>query len=248
MSLTERLDALRIPLPAGEVVLSDEGDGPPVYWLSAQPPTVDLWQHLHTAHRETALWPLLVGDTDGGEPWSSGEVYLDGVTSVDDHDPADVLAAWWAEHTEAAGPYTRWPGFAPAPEHRGDPDRAAGQLARDLLSHPNFRLCLVAAGRSADVLAVSGWDGPVNYEGDTAKYSAVVRTWEDRFGARVVALDGFAVLRMSVGAPPTTVADAMPLAAEHLAFAPDNVWQDIHPLDRYAERLVDNPQWTFWWD
>ncbi len=39
-------------------------------------------------------------------------------------------------------------------------------------------------------------------------------------------------------------------AAEHFAFCPDLVWQggSPHTLRGYAERLVDRPVWSFWWD
>lgn len=94
-----------------------------------------------------------------------------------------------------------------------------------------------------------GWDGPLNHDNDTAKFSAVVRSWEQRFGARVVAV-GPATLHLSVAAPPTATEDALLVAAEHFAFCPDNVWQNSHPhaLTAYAERLIDTHCWEFWWD
>ncbi|MDL2082228.1 DUF4253 domain-containing protein [Streptomyces sp. GXMU-J15] len=44
-------------------------------------------------------------------------------------------------------------------------------------------------------MAAVGWAGPCNYDNDTAKFSAVVRDWEHRFGARVVAV-GFSTLHL----------------------------------------------------
>ncbi|MFE1203676.1 DUF4253 domain-containing protein [Streptomyces sp. NPDC058762] len=55
--------------------------------------------------------------------------------------------------------------------------------------------------------------GPCNYDA-TAKFSTVVRDWEHRFGARVVAV-GFATLRLSVAAPPADERAALLVAAEH---------------------------------
>jgi hypothetical protein len=101
--------------------------------------------------------------------------------------------------------------------------------------------------RSSDVPTVAGWQGAVNYTNDTAKLSAVLRSWEDRFGVRVVGA-GFADLYLSVAAPPTDHAEALQVAAEHFAFCPDNVWQGTSPLASYAQRLVDAPLWHFWWD
>lgn len=83
---------------------------------------------------------------------------------------------------------------------------------------------LAAATRSSDAIAVAGWQGAVNYIGDTAHLSAVLRSWEDRFGVRLVGA-GFAELYLSVAASPTSDAEAIHVAAEHFAFCPDNVWQ-----------------------
>lgn len=40
---------------------------------------------------------------------------------------------------------------------------------------PQSRLGLVVAGTGSDALTVAGWDGPLNYDNDTAKFSTVVR-------------------------------------------------------------------------
>ncbi|MFD9729931.1 DUF4253 domain-containing protein [Streptomyces sp. NPDC059072] len=81
------------------------------------------------------------------------------------------------------------------------------------------------------------------------KFPAVVRNWEDRFGASVVAV-GFSTLHLAIAAPPTDRHEALLVAAEHFAFCPDNIWQGSRPctLAAYAERLIDAPVWEFWWD
>lgn len=105
------------------------------------------------------------------------------------------------------------------------------------------------ARRSADIPAAIGWTGPVNHENDVARLCAVLRSWEDRFGIRVVALT-FDQLVLSVAAPPTTEAEAEAVAAEHFAFCPDNIWQGTTDGTRasYARTLLDAPLWSFWWD
>lgn len=125
----------------------------------------------------------------------------------------------------------------------------ADQYARVFLSHhPHARLGLVLSTRGADALAEVGWSGPANYDNDTASFSAVVRDWEDRFGARVVAV-GFATLHLSVAEPPRTLQNALIVAAEHFAFCPDTIWQGRHQsLEAYAEDLIDLNCWEFWWD
>lgn len=82
---------------------------------------------------------------------------------------------------------------------------------------------------------------------DTGEISAVVRDWEDRFGVRVIAV-GFAILHLSVAAPPTDLDHALRVAAEHLAFCPDNVRQGAETLRGYAKEILGAPSWGFWWD
>ncbi|MFI5524237.1 DUF4253 domain-containing protein [Streptomyces platensis] len=98
-------------------------------------------------------------------------------------------------------------------------------------------------------MTAAGWAGPCNYDNDTAKFSAVARDWEHRFGARVVAV-GFRTLHLSVAAPPVDEHHALLVAAEHFAFCPDTIWQGSSPytLTAYAERITGAHHWDFWWD
>ncbi|MBM7774133.1 hypothetical protein JOD54_004337 [Actinokineospora baliensis] len=61
---------------------------------------------------------------------------------------------------------------------------------------------------------------------------------------------GFDALALAVAAPPRTFPDALAVAVEHFALAPDNVWQSEapHTLSAYAEHLVGDHSWAFWWD
>ena len=240
-------EALRRLVPAGEFVLSDEGDGEPAFWLSDEPADPGLWPRLRAAHGEFGYWPLLLGaDDDDGAPWATGEVFPDGKTTPADHDPTTLLREWWRLYAKEAPPFgDAWP----APARQADPDAAADSLAEELLAkNPAMRLGLVAAGSGAEALAASGWDGPANYTNDTGEIAAVVRDWERRYGVRVVALDGYATLYLSVSAPPADREQVGHLAAEHFAFCPDNIWQGAGTLATYAEQLAGATFWTFWWD
>ncbi|MFE7186541.1 DUF4253 domain-containing protein [Streptomyces erythrochromogenes] len=259
-----------IALPPGRMITSDEGDGvvEPL-WLSNGPASADLWPQLRSEHATSGLWPLLLDSPDPYDPafrpWASGELFPERMSSPADHDPGALLARWWhdytttdkdddpltaEERTAVTAPFGRtWPGTAPGQAPCADPDAMAGQYARAfLVQNPHVRLGLVSAPRGADALTACGWDGPLNYDGDTATFSAVVRDWEERFGARVVGL-GFSTLHLSVAAPPNGLDDALSLAAEHFAFCPDNIWQGARPtLAAYAEHLIDLNCWEFWWD
>ena len=183
----------------------------------------------------------------------------------------DTDEEFGAEKARLVAPFGReWPGLAPesgldadsgadagagadpAAGDDPDPDDQAAAVAEELvdlelLAAP--RLALVHARRSADIPAAIGWSGPVNHVGDVAELCAVLRSWEDRFGIRVVALS-FDTLTVSVASPPRTLRQAEALAAEHLAFCPDNITQGrFDTLSAYAEHfLLNAPYWRFWWD
>ena len=110
-----------------------------------------------------------------------------------------------------------------------------------------LRLGLVLANRPADVPAVVGWDGAVNYVGTPAPLSAVLRSWEDRFGARLLCL-GFDTIDLLVARPVASKDEAFAVAAEHLGFCADNVYQGAGTLSRYAACLPGAAIWSFWWD
>lgn len=255
---------LGLDLPAGRLVVETEAGvhDEPVLWISDGCPDALLWDHLCTQHQRTGLWPLLLHGFPGGGP----ELHPDIVTSTPaDHDAAALLAGWWAGYTTpdeddmlspadrlaVTAPFeNRWPGLAAPGQLQDDPDVLAAGFARHLLEDPHLtapRLGLAPSRRSADAPADIGWSGAVNYENDTARYSAVLRSWEERFGARLVAL-GSGTMELSVTAPPVDPEHALHVAAEHFAFCPDNVWQGAVSLNRYADTLVDRTSWSFWWD
>jgi hypothetical protein len=252
------------------MITSDEGDGDrQPLWLSDIRAAADLWALLRGEHASSGLWPLLLDSLDPHDadfrPWGCGELSPERMSSPDGHDAEELLARWWQDHTATdegddlltaeerlavTAPFGRtWPGTAPGRAIPVDPDGVAEHYARAFLAqNPHARLGLVPALRGADALTAVGWDGPANYGIDTATFSAVVRSWEDRFGVRVVGV-GFCTLHLSVAAPPSGLEEALAICAEHFAFCPDTVWQGAHrDLAAYAEHLIDLNCWEFWWD
>ncbi|WP_329492855.1 DUF4253 domain-containing protein [Kitasatospora herbaricolor] len=254
-------------LPAGRLVGAEEGDDPtPVLWMSDGPAPVGLWEALHRERQASGLWPLLLAplrDEPEFRPWGSQELFPARMSSLDGHDAADLLREWWegiagrqdedpeeeAERRAITAPFgPSWPGAAPAPAATGSPDEHARALAAALLhSRPALRIGLVAAGSGAAALTVCGWSGPLNHENDMGKIASVLSSWEERFGAQVVAV-GFDTLELSVAAPPGNFDEALLVAAEHLALCPDNILQGVGALSVYAEHLVEADNWTLWWD
>lgn len=247
-----------LELPPGTLVDATM-DGPwhePLLWCADGLAAPGSWSSLRDAGRRLGLLSVLI---DGGSRDQWPEAWdLDpaGMSYPGDHDAEDVLSEVWDAyaadelHTENA-----WPGLAPTPVTDGpdSPETLAAEMA-DMLTDDgmpleNSRLALVPARRSADIPAAIGWSGPLNHENDVARLCAVLRSWEDRFGIRVVAL-GFDTLTVSVARPPTTEAEALALAAEHFAFCPDNIHQSaLDSLEKYAEdALLGRETWSFWWD
>ncbi|MFF4506179.1 DUF4253 domain-containing protein [Streptomyces sp. NPDC001401] len=249
-----QLASLGLGLPPGGLVNATD-DGPwhePLLWLADGRAAPGARAALQQSAPAAGLLPVVldVGAGHGGpEQWQlmPAEMSYPG-----DHDAEEVLEELWDECAEDDAD---WPGPAAARPLDADaePESVASDVVDSLLDGggplKEPRLALVPARRSADIPAAIGWTGPANHEGDTARLCSVLRSWEDRFGIRVVAL-GFDQLLVSVAAPPTTLAEAEAVAAEHFAFCPDNILQGADTtLAAYAEhQLLNQPAWHFWWD
>jgi len=108
-------------------------------------------------------------------------------------------------------------------------------------------LGVVAVCRPADVPAAVGWLGTAGAWDDVAALSAVLRSWEDRFGAVLVRM-GHACLELAVAAPPWERSECVAIAAEHYAFCDDTYRGNPGTLRDYANLLRGNTRWSFWWD
>ncbi|MFF4837360.1 DUF4253 domain-containing protein [Streptomyces sp. NPDC001315] len=243
--------SLGLQLPLGRLIdATDEGPWhEPLLWHAEQPASTGNWTALGTRAGRAGLLPVLIdlgGSQGGPQEWDlmPGEASYPG-----NHDAEEVLEEFWEEYAAAED---EWPGLTAPLTRTADPDTRAAEVADSLADDRAWfkepHLALVPARRSADIPAAIGWTGPLNYEEDVAVYCAVLRSWEDRFGIRVVAL-GFDRMVVSVAAPPTTPAEAEAVAAEHFAFCPDNITHDgPDALRDYAKDLVGEQTWSFCWD
>lgn len=265
-----------VRLPAGRRITGDlsmaapgvEMISEPVAWLTdaALADSGGLLHRLRTASAARGLVPVLLTGMEGDEtrPWDSHEFSPMDPRRTDHFDAGQVLADMWnqnfdeedEESLEPAQPFgIEFPGMAAAPTV--NPPSGFGRLfAREsdptddratLTSFRSRRIALVAASRPADAITALGWMGAVNVHQDPAPMSAVLRTWEDRWAARVVEI-GFATLTLTVGIPPRDRQAALALAAEHFAFCPDNITQGAGTVATYGDSLRNSRVWTFWWD
>ncbi|MCW2917218.1 MAG: hypothetical protein JWN52_5286 [Actinomycetia bacterium] len=254
------LDSLPDGLPPGRLIVPDLDFADdmwadrPVMWVSdgPVPDAGEQWKRLFDGHLKTGLYPLLLETLygDAGRPWHVGELSPMSAGAVDALTAEGVLRRFWAEVTDDDDgvdlPYPSWPGPAARGGSLADPDTVAREHVASLGAE-SVLLGLVTSARGADTLTACGWNGPCNHTDHTQEISAVLRSWEDRFGVRVVRV-GFDTLSLSVAAPPSTIEHARHVAAEHHAFCPDNIWQGGVTFEEYAVGLIDSAHWSFWWD
>ncbi|WP_175412291.1 DUF4253 domain-containing protein [Streptomyces sp. TRM64462] len=233
-------NALGLDLPPGTVRVQ------PSYWYANEPATHDTWSRLLPAREAAGLQPVLLTETQHLSASQRGD--------ADDRDVSATLAELWAYVQEDEEPEygdEPWPGLAAPGEPTADPDAQAAELAAELATDDKHfkgaHAALVPARRSADIVTALGWGGASNHT-DAVQLATVLRSWEDRFGIRVVGL-GPDFMSVSVAAPPRTREHALAVAAEHHAFCPDNVWQGAGSLEEYAaEAVLGQTEWWFWWD
>jgi Domain of unknown function (DUF4253) len=235
--------------------------GVPVVWISDRAIAGGLvWADAGEEFAGSGLHPFLLRGMDGGtaRPWDTGEQVSEPEDTkvIDRMDAAQVLEDWWdaqapdegelaedEELREMFAPFgARFPGLAPAVEEELNPElmrRAVFQYTQAA------RIGLVPAARPADILPRLGWAGASNHR-TVSELAVVLRSWEDRFGARLLEV-GYDDIRLLVGRPPQTLAAAQPVAAEHVAFS-DEAHKGLRGIPEIARALVNNPFWDFWWD
>ncbi|NYJ03908.1 DUF4253 domain-containing protein [Petropleomorpha daqingensis] len=254
-------------LAAGRPVVARGHDGersPAVLWVTdaAMPDATSVWSVLADQFPRTGLWPLLVqGLYDGsGRPWDNGEFQPASEEEIAAVDVRQVLEESW--HDSLVPINDPWaPGTGPlAPFHPTFPGLAPMQQGPPVETFApatgSSRIGLVSCRRPADAIGVVGWEGAINKWQRAAEVSAVLRSWEDRFGAIVVGL-GFATITLLVTRPPETDDDALRVAAEVAALCPDALWQPeaLMPdpprdatLESMSRLLVRDTLWRLWFD
>ncbi|MFF0143909.1 uncharacterized protein DUF4253 [Amycolatopsis sulphurea] len=225
-------------------------------WVSAEPlARPQRYLECVAEFGRSGLWPVLIPPdqrfTARGEDWLDDRGRLAPAGHrIDSADPGEVLARWWdSSCCEGAclRPFgTGFPGLARRSHRRSDPLAEAGNTGTVHATRTPHRLGLVQAERPADVPALIGWTGMSKSTDRVAELSAVLRSWEDRFGATLVTL-GFDALELSVSAPPRTQARALTVAAEHRAFSLPTYLAQPGTLREYAGTLIRTRRWRFSW-
>jgi hypothetical protein len=245
-----RLGSLRL---RGRRVDATLSHGQPVAWVTDEPvpDAGSAWLAISDMAASTGLRPVLdVPSVPGGSPGESFYNPVD-VADIGRLSAAAILARLWEEKAEDEDEYQpfslQFPGLAA---------RSAEQLTRDatlraLDSVPPAHICLAAASRPADLLAAIGWNISDRWD-SPLPVCAVLRSWEDRFGAELLQIGPSAEIRLLVKRPPRAIEAAQAIAAEQWAFGDTWIDQDseaqLTAVSEITPRLINAPIWGFWWD
>ncbi|TVZ06405.1 DUF4253 domain-containing protein [Trebonia kvetii] len=234
-----------VRLPAGRRIITEDEE--PVAWVTEDPVAEPgrVWAALRDLHTDSGLVPVLLDPEDNlADFFFTGGVdpgEIDGLSAV------EVLADSWAVHDDAAGP-------PPGKESDLAPAEGAALPVATLTAALGWfqaaHIGLVPAARPADVPAAVGWVAfsDLMDHRNGVWIGSVLRSFERRFGARLVQIGPGAAIRLLVERPPHTLKAARRIAAEHRAFADEYLGLGPMDVEQLAAALVDTPGWTFWWD
>lgn len=126
------------------------------------------------------------------------------------------LARHWPlrrNHEDGKAPFgDAFPGLLP--RRLVDQAHAVRHAAALAPPWPVGDLVVVPVDRPADIPAAIGWRGMINSRDDVVGLSAVLRSWEERFGALLIGMS-LSTLELAVAEPPITVQESLHVAAEH---------------------------------
>jgi Domain of unknown function (DUF4253) len=245
-----RLGSLRL---RGQRVDATLSRGRPVAWVTDEPvpDAGSAWRAISDMAAGTGLRPVLdVPSVPGGSPGESFYNPVD-VADIGRLSAAAILASLWEEKAGYEGEYQPFSVQFPGLAARSEEQLTRDAMLRALDSVPPAHICLAAASRPADLLAVIGWN--ISDAWDSAlPVCAVLRTWEDRFGAQLLQIGPSAEIRLLVQRPPGTMEAAQAIAAEQWAFGDTWIDQDseaqLTAVSEITSRLIGAPIWGFWWD
>jgi hypothetical protein len=226
------------------------GGGLPVWMVHPLPPRREpfaSWVRLRAAHAQTGLWPFLVGpDLKEVDRQVISELWYDAAT---EHDPTavtrglalDVLAFFAQQTAELEVPDPATPTVDPAALAAADREPQFSFTSRDTV------IGLIPARHGWEVPGLLSWQGAVNYDLDGAHHVAVLRHWQERYGAELVTLTRDHI-ELLVAHPPRDPATMVQVAFEMLGYCPDLDVLGTGMVAVLANEIVPHPRWSFWWD
>ncbi|THV27000.1 DUF4253 domain-containing protein [Glycomyces paridis] len=190
------------------------------------------WLDIRQAADQTGWMPVLLG---APEEWrDNGEAIIhegdDELARADEIDSAELLHDKAAEAGEPAR-------GVPILPRRGDSDFATPQY--------EGLLGLVETDAGWKIPAMFPWKGSTNWELYGAEHAAVLRSWNRRFEAELVAMT-YDVVELYVPRPPSAE-EAIAVAGEAYAYCPDLLDSGVPTLEDLAEHMIRSRAWYFRW-
>ncbi|PRY60417.1 DUF4253 domain-containing protein [Glycomyces artemisiae] len=190
------------------------------------------WLDIRQSAEQTGWMPVLLGAP--GEWRDNGEAIVhegdDELARADEIDAAELLHEKGAEAGEPAR-------GVPILPRRGDSDFATPQ-SEGLLG-------LVRTDAGWKIPAMFPWKGSTNWELYGAEHAAVLRSWNRRFEAELVAMT-YDVIELYVPRPPAPE-EAIAVAGEAYAYCPDLLDSGVPTLEDLAEHMIRSKAWYFRW-
>ena len=203
------------------------------------------------ARREALLadgrgYPVIAGSPDnlealreGYESGAGGDICLESVEGIDVDD-------WLARRVASDPEYYEedhgdWPSdIDPTSAFTGPTDIVSGEPLTEVA------IVLVPASESWHVPCLLGY-GDWNECPAPAEHSAILKRWQERYGATLVTMTQDTI-ELAVGRPVQTHEDALALAHEQYVYCADIVQQGTETIEGLAAALLNAPVWFFWWD
>ena len=194
--------------------------------------------------------PILLGDAEAVANLAELPTHNDGTLEeyLLEADKIDVRQ-WHAKTESEARSFDEECEGPPAGEWPANPDRNDVILAATDLRgkyKPQVYIARMPVRRSWETFAHLKY-GNWNDCPDAHVHVAIARSWNDRFGAEVVAITGDTV-EFAVSRPPRDREQAIALAWEHYWYCSDIVDQGVETMSRLAASLMVSKYWFFWWD
>lgn len=242
-----------VDVPAGHSLVVPGPSGRSIWAAPAH--LLDPWPvvgQLQRAFPVTGLWPLLTFGAmwgDCGYPWSPhAELGMRDEDMVPDDGGAFLYRNWRANYADSDyfdewnQPLLPWPGLLtpsePGTEREVDPVGGPSAWRED------GQLMLVPAARPADAFRIVG-TLEYNAYPPPAEFVAVLRSWEDRYGALPLRFCGDRLV-LGIRRPPRTVEEARAAVIEMQSFSIDAF--NTYDWPEAFESMRGNPYWEFWWD
>lgn len=116
-------------------------------------------------------------------------------------------------------------------------------MTREVL--PEVSIGLIPVQHPWEIFAALRWGG-WNACPQPEEHCAIHRYWSDKYGVQVVGITQDS-LECLVTTPPSTQAESLELAKEHIAYNGDLI-ASLETLSEYAATLLNAKLWYFWWD